>query len=170
MLARADVASAVTPLGLRDLRGWHHVLTGGILGGLSPWRFDAGMTGRRGYLADSPGNRAGALARLRLVLEAAGTAPVAVALLPDRSSRILGTAAATLLGLPATDFDPGEPARHSLVIAYDLTATDPAAAAALHRFVETITAAEAGERDGGWLGAVREYITDVGPVPSSRFA
>jgi hypothetical protein len=182
-----------------------------------------------------------------------------VALLPDRSSRILGTAAAALLGLPATDFDPGEPAPRSLVVAYDLTAADPAAVAALRqrapgqvlferatqwtdpprvtadvtgllgqmtvppwephlqrlddgtigpghadgrpvediadelacatpepdegdgsappdtdedvrRFVETVTAADAGERGGGWLGGVREYIADAGPVPSSRFA
>jgi hypothetical protein len=133
MLARADVARVVTPLDLRDLRGWHYVLTGGILGCLSPWGFDAGMTGRWGYVADSPGDCAGALARLRLVLEAAGTAPASVALLPDRSSRILGTAAAALLGLPTTDFDPGEPAPRSLVVAYDLTATDPAAVAALRR-------------------------------------
>jgi hypothetical protein len=259
MVARADVARVVTPIDLRDLRGWHYVLTGGILGCLSPWGFDAGMTGRWGYVADSPGDCAGALARLRLVLEAAGTAPASVALLPDRSSRILGTAAAALLGLPATDFDPGEPAPRSLVVAYDLTAADAAAVAALRRrapgqvlferatqwtdpprvsadvtgllgqmtvppwephlqrlddgtvghgpaddrpvediagelvgatperdegdgsspwdsddelrrLVETVTAADAGERGGGWLGGVREYIADAGPVPSNRFS
>jgi hypothetical protein len=58
MLARADVARRVTPLDLRDLRGWHYVLTGGILGCLSPWGFDAGMTGRWDHVADSPGDRA----------------------------------------------------------------------------------------------------------------
>jgi hypothetical protein len=68
-------------------------------------------------LLGSEGHKACTGARLRLVLEAAGTAPTSVALLPDRSSRILGTAAATLLGLPATDFDPGEPALRSLVVA-----------------------------------------------------
>ena len=40
----------------------------------------------------------------------------------------------------------------------------------LRRFAETVTAADADERDGGWLGGVREYIADAGPVPSSRFA
>jgi hypothetical protein len=53
-----------------------------------------------------------------------------VALLPGRASRILGAAAAATPGLPATDFDPGKPAAHSLVGAYDLTATDPGAVAA----------------------------------------
>ena len=64
-------------------------------------------------------------------LEAAGTAPQAAALLPDRSSRILGAAAVATLGLPTTEFDPGKPAAHSLVVAYDLTKTDPGAVAAL---------------------------------------
>ena len=181
-----------------------------------------------------------------------------MALLPDRSSQILGAAAAATLGLPAVDFDPGEPAAHSLVVAYDLTQTDPAAVAALRqrapgqilleratcwtdpprvtadvsgllgqtvtppwaaqlgrlqdggvgpgpaddrpveviaaeivraapeqdegdggappdpdeglrRFVETVTAARTRDRDGGWLGGIREYVPDAGPVPSSRF-
>jgi hypothetical protein len=32
-----------------------------------------------------------------------------------------------------------------------------------------MTAAGAGERDGSWLGGIREYIPDAGPVSSSRF-
>jgi hypothetical protein len=54
-----------------------------------------------------------------------------VALLPDRSSRIFGAAAAAVLGLPTTDFDPGKPAANCLVVAYDLTRTDPDAVTAL---------------------------------------
>jgi hypothetical protein len=258
MLARAGIARAVTSLDRRDLRGWHYVLTGGVLGSLSPYGFDAGMTGRWAYVSDSVAGCAAALQRLRLILDAAGTALESVALLPDRSSRILGAAAAATLGLPATDFDPGKPAAHSLVVAYDLTKTDPGAAAALRerdggqvlferatcwtdpprvtadvsgmlgqtvvppwaaqmrrledgtighgpaddrpveavvaeivhatperdegdgntppdpdeglrRFVEAVTAAGTRERDGGWLGGIREYIPDAGPVPSNRF-
>ena len=37
----------------------------------------------------------------------------------------------------------------------------------LRRFVEAVTAPSTG--DGGWLSGIREYIPDVGPVPSSRF-
>ena len=51
--------------------------------------------------------------------------------LPDRSSLILGAAAAAMLGLPAADFDPGTPAAHSLVVVYDLIKTGPAAVTAL---------------------------------------
>jgi hypothetical protein len=131
MLGRAGVARAVTPLDGTDLRGWHYVLTGGVLGRPSPYGFNAGMTGRWAYVSDSLAGCAAALQRLRLILDAAGTAPQSAALLPDRSSRILGAAAAATLGLPATEFDPGKPAAHSLVVAYDLTEADPSAVAAL---------------------------------------
>lgn len=108
MLARAGVMRGVTPLDGRDLRGWHYALTGGVLASLSPHGVHAGMTGRWGFLADSGQECAFALRRLRLVLDAAGAAaaPESVALLPDRSSRILGLAAAAVLGLPAADFNP----------------------------------------------------------------
>jgi hypothetical protein len=39
----------------------------------------------------------------------------------------------------------------------------------LRGFVAAVTAPAARERDGGWLGGIREYIQDAGPVPSSRF-
>ena len=39
----------------------------------------------------------------------------------------------------------------------------------LRCFVEAVTAAGTRERDGGWLGGLREYVADAGPVPSSRF-
>ena len=89
------------------------------------------MTGRWAYLSDSAGGCAAVLQRLRLILGAAGTASEAVALLPDRSSPILGAAAAAVQGQPATDFDPGKPAANCLVVAYDLTGTDPDAVTAL---------------------------------------
>jgi len=258
MLARAGVARAVTPLSREDLRGWHYVLTGGVLGGLSPYGFNQGMTGRWAYVNDSTANCAAALRRLKLILDAAGAAPESVSPLPDRASQIVGAAAAAMFGLPVTDFDPGIPAAHRLVVAYDLTDTDqdavtalrqrapgqilferamrwtapprvtadvtgllgqmvvppwapqlrqledgsvgdgpaddrPAEAVAdeivhatpaqdegdgeappdldedLQRFVAAITTPAARDRDGGWLGGMREYIRDAGPVPSSRF-
>jgi hypothetical protein len=55
------------------------------------------------------------------------------AALPDRSSRILGAAAAAVPGLPAADFDPGKSAANCLVVAYDLTRTDPGAVTAPRR-------------------------------------
>ena len=257
MLARAGTARAVTSLDRRDLRGWHYVLTGGVLATLSSYGYDA-MTGRWAYLSDSADTCAAALQRLKLILDAAAIAPQSVALLPDRSSQILGAAAAEMLSLPAADFDPGQPAVNSIVVAYDLTKTDQDTVAALRQrapgqvvferatcwtdpprvtadvsgllgqttvppwaaqprrlqdgttglgpaddrpiqaiaaeivhatperdggdgsappdpdqdlrhFAETVTAPDARERGGGWLGGIREYIPDAGPVPSNRF-
>ena len=47
--------------------------------------------------------------------------------------------------------------------------TPPDPGDGLRRFVEAVTAMGTCERDGGWLGGIREYIPDVGPVPSNRF-
>jgi hypothetical protein len=132
MLARAGVTRAVNPLDYQNLRGWHYTLAGGVLACLSPHGFHTGMTGRWGFLADSEQECAFALRRLRLVLDAAGAVPEHVALLPDRSSRILGLAAAAVLGLPAADFNSGKLAARSLVVAYNLNAADPDAVEALH--------------------------------------
>ncbi|HEY8480533.1 MAG TPA: hypothetical protein VIL71_11940 [Spirillospora sp.] len=118
MLDRARAVRAVSPLDARDLRGWHFTIGGGVLVRISPYGFDDGMNGRFAFTTDSYGSLRRSLDRLRLILDAAGRRPSAVGLLPDRSSRILGTAAARLFGLPAEPFEPGRP--DALVIAYDL--------------------------------------------------
>jgi hypothetical protein len=74
ILARARTARALTSLDRQDLRGWHYVLTGGVLATLSPYGFGSGMTGRWAYLSDSAGGCAAVLQRLRLILGAAGAA------------------------------------------------------------------------------------------------
>jgi hypothetical protein len=122
MLDRAAIARDVTALDHQDLRGWHFVLTGGVLSTLSPYGFAAGMTGRWAYVGDTYGSCLRGLHRLRLILDAAGRVPQAVSLLPDRSSRILGLAAAEVLGLPAEPFAAARP--DTVVVAYDLTEVD----------------------------------------------
>jgi hypothetical protein len=122
MLDRAAIARDATALDGEDLRGWHFVLTGGLLSTLSPYGFAAGMTGRWAYAGDTYGSCLRGLHRLRLVLAAAGRSPRTVSLLPDRSSRILGLAAAEVLGLPAEPFAAERP--DTIVVAYDLTEVD----------------------------------------------
>ncbi|GAA4987921.1 hypothetical protein GCM10025734_13270 [Kitasatospora paranensis] len=128
-------AAALPPTGDRDLRGWHHVLTGGVLTTLAPQGFDQGMTGRWAYLQDDFGSCRHGLERLRTVLAATGRKPASVGLLPDRGSRALGLAAARLLGVPAAPYEQGtadeQGAADVLVVAYDLNACDPALVAAL---------------------------------------
>lgn len=126
MLARAAAAETAGPLDGRDLRGWHFVLTGGILATLSPYGFDQGMTGRYAYTQDDYGRCRHGLERLRLILASAGSRPATVSLLPDRSSHVLGLAAAGVLGLPAVPFVPERP--DTVVVAYDLGEVDAAPA------------------------------------------
>ncbi|MGW6979045.1 hypothetical protein ACWGE1_06280 [Streptomyces sp. NPDC054932] len=123
-------AGRADPLGRTDLRGWHYGLTGGLLGTLSPYGWDAGMTGRYAYLGDTHEQCRHGLSRLALALEAAGRRPATVSLLPDRSDRILGLAAARVLGLPCVPYEPDR--TDTLVVAYDLNATDPDLVRTLH--------------------------------------
>ncbi|GAB2728517.1 tetratricopeptide repeat protein [Streptomyces bullii] len=118
MLERADAAEQAAPLDLTDLRGWQYVIGGTVLGTLSPFGFDAGMAGRYAWLQDTHDGCLRGLSRLKTVLDAAGARPESVSLLPDRSSRILGLAAADVLGLPALPFAPGR--ENTVVVAYDL--------------------------------------------------
>ncbi|MBT2420233.1 hypothetical protein J7F01_13320 [Streptomyces sp. ISL-22] len=118
MLDRAASAEPVSPLDLGDLRGWQYVIGGTVLGTLSPYGFDAGMAGRYAWLQDSYDQCLRGLSRLKAVLGAAGARPRSVSLLPDRSSRILGLAAAEVLQLPTVPFAPGR--EDTVVVAYDL--------------------------------------------------
>ncbi|NUU23630.1 MAG: hypothetical protein HOV68_19315 [Streptomycetaceae bacterium] len=118
MLARADAVGPVRPLDHEDLRGWHFVLTGGVLATISPYGYRQGMLGRYAFHQDSHATCREGLDRLARVLDAAGAAPTTVSVLNDRGSRILSRAAADVLGLPTVPFDPDR--ADTLVVAYQL--------------------------------------------------
>ncbi|WP_416969576.1 hypothetical protein [Streptomyces sp. 4F14] len=120
-LERADAAATTNPLDHADLRGWQYVMGGTVLGTLSPYGYDAGMSGRFAWLQDTYGQCLRGLLALKAVLAAAGARPTSVSLLPDRSSRILGLAAAEVLGLPALPYEAGR--ADTVVVAYDLNET-----------------------------------------------
>ena len=257
MLARADIARAVTSLDRQDLRRWHYVLTGGVLTSLSPYGFDV-MTGRWAYLSDfaagSRGRAAAAQADPRGRRDRPGVGGVAARpvqpdprrcgrrdarpasggfrpgqarpaqpgrrLRPDqdrsgrrrsfaraRPGQILFERATSWPDPPRVTADVGGLLGQTIIapwaaqirrlddgtadqrpaddrpieaiaadIAYatplqdegdDNTPPDPDES--LRRFAGTVTSAGTRERDGGWLGGIREYIPDVGPVPGSRF-
>ena len=115
---RADQVAALCPLDDRDLRGWHYVLTGGLVIHQSPYGFDDPMRGRYAWLADSLPRIATGLDRLaRLV------APLALPCVyapPGRDHEIVALAASLRLGLPVAPWPAvGVPAP-GLVVMYDL--------------------------------------------------
>lgn len=117
-------ADPLAPLGSQDLRGWHFVLNGGVLTTLSPYGFHEGMSGRYAFYNESLAGCRYGLDRLAVALDAGRRVPGAVALLPDRSSRILGLAAAQRLELPTREWTPDQ--QDVLVIAFTLSGLDPA--------------------------------------------
>lgn len=120
LVARADRVTGATPLDPRDLRGWHYVVTGGLLTHLSPHGRDEGMHGRYAWLQDSIGRVRAGLEHLRAVLAAWGETPACVYAPPGRDHEAVAGAAAALLGVPQAPWPMvGTPAP-GLVVVYDL--------------------------------------------------
>jgi hypothetical protein len=115
---RADRVAGLCALDARDLRGWHYVLTGGLVSHQSPYGFDEPMHGRYAWLADSLPRIATGLDRL-----AALVAPLALPCIyapPGRDHEILARAASRRLGIPIAPWPAvGVPAP-GLVVMYDL--------------------------------------------------
>jgi len=118
IVARADRIAAVAPLDARDLRGWHYVLTGGLLAHQSPYGFDDPMHGRYAWLADSLPLIAMGLDRLHVLVRDLGLPCVYAP--PRRDDEILAEAIALRLGIPRAPWPAvGIPAP-GLVAVYDL--------------------------------------------------
>jgi hypothetical protein len=124
-LARADRLAGVTPLDDRDLRGWHHVITGGVLTHLSPYGYDTPMHGRYAWLQDAPARIALGVDRLVRVLAAWRIAPPCVYAPPGPGHDVVARVAAARLGVEVAPWPAvGVPAP-GLVVAYDLGAIEP---------------------------------------------
>ncbi|MDY0058840.1 MAG: hypothetical protein RBU45_03440 [Myxococcota bacterium] len=130
MLARAEVVAAVTPLDADDLRGWHFVISGGLLLLPAPPGTPGSDRGRWERSEDDETRCRQALARLAGVLSALALAPPRVLSFPDRENETLALAAAELLGVPCAPFAPS--AGPGLVVAYDLARVLPELVATLH--------------------------------------
>ncbi len=124
MLARADAVAGSSALDHRDLRGWHLVVNGGVLLHLSPHGFDEGMNGRYAYLSDAYSLLREGLDRLAALAAATALVPPVVYALPERSSRIVGRAAAAILDRPYREWPAGGARTPGLIVAYDLDEQD----------------------------------------------
>lgn len=131
LLARADAVATVTPLDGTDLRGWHYVLTGGVLLHLNP-RDPERLRGRYLLSQDELGRCLEALLRLRRLMGLMRLDVQQLLALPDRDSVALATAAGRFFHLPVEEWSPSlrEP---GLLVAYDLGAAPVATRQALTR-------------------------------------
>lgn len=120
ILERAERAALVTSLDDRDLRGWHYVLTGGLLLHRSAHGFDDAMRGRYAWLQDNHAQVRTGLDRLRVTLARWEVTPLCVYAPPGRDHEIVAEAAARMLGVERVPWPAvGIPAP-GLVVAYDL--------------------------------------------------
>ena len=114
-----------------DLRGWHYVLTGGLLLHQSPYGFDDVMHGRYAWLGDSLPRIASGLDRLVAMLRERGPLPPCVYAPPGKNHEIIARALSVLLDRPLAPWPAiGVPAP-GLVALYDLAELDPADASRL---------------------------------------
>nr|HEX4316601.1 hypothetical protein [Kofleriaceae bacterium] len=124
MIERGDRIAGALPLDDRDLRGWHYVLTGGLVMHQSPYGYDDPMRGRYAWLHDSLDRIATGLARLAPLLDEVDVECIYAP--PGRDHAILARAASVKLGIPLAEWPTiGSPAP-GLVVAYDLAALEPA--------------------------------------------
>lgn len=125
MLSRAHRVTGTCTLDRTDLRGWHHVITGGLLLHRSPHGLASPMHGRYAWLQDSWSLCRHGLERLVELLAAWGWRPPCVYAPPGREHEALAHAAASLLAVPVAPWPAvGVPAP-GLVVAYDLATLAP---------------------------------------------
>ena len=123
-VARADRLAGVSPLDALDLRGWHYVLTGGVLVHQSPYGFEEPMHGRYAWLGDSLARIATGIERLAKLVQ--GMSLECVYAPPGRGHEIIAHAISKKLDLPIVPWPAvGVPAP-GLVTLYDLSELEPA--------------------------------------------
>jgi hypothetical protein len=123
MLARADAVGDVCALDGDDLRGWHFVLTGGLLLHVSPFGPEV-MRGRYAFVQDTEDRCLEGIRRLGAALEALEYRPPRILGLPDRNSMALAIAAAREFGRHVEPLNDTTLDAPGLVIAYDLDSVD----------------------------------------------
>lgn len=104
MLMRADVIEASQPLERSNLRGWHYVMTGGILLHIAPDNMAGRLRGGYGKTWDTDNRVLLGLSSLVAVCEVLDLTFPAILIPPDRNSQILGHALGALFQLPVEEW------------------------------------------------------------------
>ncbi len=120
ILQRSELVKGYSTLDGQDLRGWHYVLTDGLLLHISSAGFNEGMNGRYAYVQDRYSLIREGMERLIAVLNAWEVKIPQVFVLPDKNSEILARAIASRLACPVVEWQDEETNAPGLVVAYDL--------------------------------------------------
>ena len=124
-LERHALVAPTTPLDERDLRGWHHVVSGGMLTHVSPHGFDEGMNGRYATVQDTDALIHEGVLRAVAVLQAWQLRPQRLVYSSDRASEILAQVWHQRLGIPVRAFTGDDISAPGLFLAYDLRNAEP---------------------------------------------
>jgi hypothetical protein len=130
MYARARLLASAGRLDEGDLRGWHYVLTAGLLLLRSP--HGAHMNGRYGYLIDTPARCRLAIDRAQIVLRELGISVPRVVTPDDTDSLILATAAARLMSVPLATMSSDGHDTPGLFVLYEVAGQPPEVIRRLH--------------------------------------
>jgi len=123
-LNRADRIHAVSTLGLDDLRGWHYVLSGGIITQLSAFGYPDPMGGRFAMIQDSYDMIRVGVENLKRIVEQKSVPVESVTAINDRGSQIVASVVGSLLKLPVRQWSPSDSQSKTIVVAYDLSLID----------------------------------------------
>lgn len=123
-LQRADQIREVARLDVKDLRGWHYVLTGGLLLHLSPFGFEKPMRGRYAYVHDSYTLIREGIEKVRAAVQTWGVDWTRIVHYPNQESEILARALVTYSGGTTQAWTPDlDLGQAGLIVAYDLSNT-----------------------------------------------
>lgn len=119
MLDRARAIAAVSPMNDHDLTGWHAALNASVLLHESPAGYEDAMRGRYAWLSDNYELMREAIDSVGALFRGLDVSISRVIAAPDRSSRILARATATVLGVPLVAWAEGA-SLDGLVVVADL--------------------------------------------------
>jgi hypothetical protein len=120
ILQRAELLKDYSTLDWQDLRGWHYVLTDGLLLHVATSGFNEGMNGRYAYIQDSYSLIREGIERLIAILNVWEIKITQVLALPDKNSAILAHSIARILACPVVEWSDLDPDTSGLIVAYDL--------------------------------------------------
>jgi len=132
LINRSRSVGPWTPLDATDLRGWHYVITGGLITHLAAGQSNV-RNGRYTKVRDSHELMHEGVVRAATVFDSWDKCPKLVVYSNDPSSKIMAHVWHRRIGVPIRPYSPGDPTRDAMFVAYDLQDADRSFVDALER-------------------------------------